>query len=89
MGGSFFAVGWGYWTGSGGFFREEAADEVAFPHPESGEDEGGEEDEAGGAGVLGEVFEGAVDVADDGDGQEENAPASEAADAPQLDLLRE
>jgi len=52
---------------------------VAFPHPEAGEDDGGEEDEAGGAGVLGEVFEGAVDVADDGDGEDQVEPAEEGA----------
>ncbi len=53
---------------------------MAFPHEEAGEGDGGEEEEADEWGVLGDFIEGAVDVADDGDAEDEVDPAEEGSE---------
>jgi len=61
----------------GGAAGEEPSNGLAFPHPEAGDDKGGEENETCWDGVLGDVFERTVDVADDWDAEDEVNPAED------------
>src|SRR5262249_48210233 len=56
-------------------FRNKSSNEVALPHPESGQNNHRNKEKTSGRGVLREVFKRTVNVSDDWNGEDDVSPA--------------
>jgi hypothetical protein len=65
------------WTGGlGRFFREQSPKEMTLPHPQAGKNKHRKKEETDQGGVLGNLFERAIHIAEDGNAQEDVNPAN-------------
>src|SRR5690348_671877 len=56
-------------------FRKEPSNDMAFPHPQTGKDHDRNEDKPGRTGVLREIFERTINIADNRNAQNDVNPA--------------
>src|SRR4029078_12040288 len=61
------------------FFPEQSPNGMAFPHPQSGQDEQRYEHISSRGGVIGDLFKWTIDISDDRNAQDEMRPAKNRA----------
>ena len=66
-------------VGSGRFFRNEAAQDMTFPHPKSRKDKSRKKEKPNRGGVVGNFFKRTVDVTEDRNAEAEVNPAKDRA----------